>query len=285
MGESNSKACLEGVLRGATRTHLSPTGTPLPRLLHRKLRRDEICRPGGRLFIVGDVHGCVEDLKKLLNQEAFKPGTDSVVFVGDLVNKGPESGEVIRFARQCRAFGVRGNHDDELLEAWHRVGRFAKGLEKYRHDALYQVTSKDIEWLQELPLTISLPWLKLIIVHAGILPERPLESQDFKHLLWLRDLRPTDSGFVGLEASEEGSQPWAQVWNGPEHIVFGHDAKRKLQQEKFATGLDTGCCYGFKLSMLVLDPDNLLTRRIAQVNAERVYAPPKDRSDEAQAKL
>jgi len=281
--------CLEGILsHGWGLEHFWPlpaakacssTGTPLPRVPHRRLRRRDVCHgPGGRLIIVGDVHGCAEELQLLLDQECFDAARDTLVFVGDLVNKGPSSGEVIKIARKHGALAVRGNHEDHLLEAWHRVGHFSKGLEGYGHDALYQVSEEDIRWVRELPLSLSLPWLPLVVVHAGVVPSLPLESQTFRDLLWVRDLKASPDGrWSGLETEAEGSVPWAGVWQGPEHIVFGHDARRKVQLHPFCTGLDSGCCYGQHLSALIVDPDDLQRRHVVQVPALRVHEVPKDK--------
>ena len=69
-----------------------PAGNILPRLVHRTVSTAEL-KPG-RLVIVGDVHGCVLELRALLSKIAFKEGEDNLVFAGDLVNKGPASVEV-----------------------------------------------------------------------------------------------------------------------------------------------------------------------------------------------
>lgn len=276
LSDSSSLICFGCLLHFPT--PLSPTGTPLPRIVHKKVSRREVCfEPGGRLVIVGDVHGCVQELRQLLVKIGFVLGRDSLVLVGDLVNKGPSSGEVLRLAQEHKALCVRGNHDDELLEAWFQTGRYTGGLSNYTHDALHQVSWSDIRWLQEQPLSLSFHWLSLVVVHAGLVPGVPLKRQGFKDLLWIRDLcRAEDGTWKGVQKPVQGSVAWAEVWEGPEHVIFGHDAKRKLQHRPFATGLDTGCCYGYELTALVVDPESE-TRTLVQVPADRMYSEPVDK--------
>ena len=70
--------------------------------------------PGGYL-IVGDVHGCLDELEALLATAAHDARSEALVLVGDLVNKGPRSAAVVRWCRERRALAVRGNHEDACL--------------------------------------------------------------------------------------------------------------------------------------------------------------------------
>lgn len=254
--------------------------TPLPKVPHLELQRENV---GSHILIVGDVHGCASEFRTLVDQVVKSLGhRPTIISVGDLVNKGPLSKEAITFARENNILTVRGNHDDDLLEAHYTVGRFKDGLGDYHHTTLQEVSQEDILWIQNCPLTISFPWLQLVVVHAGLVPGVKLEDQRGEDMFFMRDLvtDPETGKFKTLEEGTDDSRPWAQVWEGPELVVFGHDARRQLQSEKYAIGLDTGCCYGLKLTGLVINADDVTDRQIVSVDAEQMYCDPTAKSVE-----
>jgi hypothetical protein len=107
---------------------------------------------------------------------------------------------------------------------------------------------EDIDYLEQMPYTISLPQYESIIVHAGLVPQRSISDQIPGDMTLMRNIAVNKSfgGGNTYETFEHGKQglAWAAVWPGPTHVYFGHDAKRGLQTELHATGLDSGCCYG-----------------------------------------
>jgi hypothetical protein len=167
-------------------------------------------------------------------------------------------------ARERGALGVRGNHDDKVVRYLRALQRDealprTKGLHVAVAKAL---RSEDMAYLEALPLWLRFAALDTLVVHAGLVPGVPLERQDPEHLMTMRTLLPDGRASSGLD---EGVL-WGTRWQGPEHVVFGHDAFTGLQQHAFATGLDTGCVYGGSLSALLL-PE----RRIVSVPAKRAY--------------
>jgi diadenosine tetraphosphatase ApaH/serine/threonine PP2A family protein phosphatase len=200
---------------------------------------------------------------RALVQKAGVGADDRVVLVGDLVAKGPDSAGVVAWAREAGAAAVLGNHDEHVLRA--RAGKpDAKDHHLRVAKALH---AADVEWLEALPL-----WLRVdfagqphVVVHGGLVAGVAVEAQARDHLLAMRSVRPDGTPSKKIEGT-----PWAVLWKGPEHAVFGHDAIRGLQQHAHATGLDTGCVYGGQLTALWLP-----THELVSVAARRQYAPMK----------
>jgi hypothetical protein len=221
-----------------------------------------------RTLIIGDIHGCIDELQALLRACDWTPA-DRLILAGDLVAKGPDSLAVVRCAMELGAEAVLGNHDMHVLR-WYRADaqereRIFARLKPEHRKVVEGLTGPDWRWLTGHPLYLRIPEHRTVVVHAGLVPGRPLEAQRESDLISMRSL--TEDG----EASPriEGLVPWASRWTGPELVVFGHDAVRGLQQHPHALGLDTGCVYGKALTALWL-PE----RRLVSVPARRVYSPP-----------
>ena len=216
-----------------------------------------------------------------------------VIMTGDLCNKGPQSAKVIRHVRSSPGwFSVRGNHDDAALAA--ALGDKTRLQKKSYQwvskreskESSSVLSDDDVKWLSQLPYTIKISGDLLrenedtLIVHAGLIPNCDIEDQKIPTMTTIRDLLPRcnengefthfeyhhnsgndDTRAVDFNSTEDGAKfccneavPWASAWNGPQRIIFGHDARRKLQlhQGNWATGLDTGAVYGGELTGIIL---------------------------------
>lgn len=231
--------------------------------------------------IIGDVHGCGTELKEMYELVENKYGKDKTAFIlaGDLVNKGPLSAEVVAFAMQNAALGntyaIKGNHDDYIAQRY--LGRNKAKMLGWER----ALSMAEIDWMNRLPLTISLPSFNSIVVHAGLIPGKEIEKQRYNDMILMRNIitsKDDDSGEQVLKSFSKESQgePWAKVWSDaqekeadPVHVYFGHDAKRGLQEYPYATGLDTGCCYGNNLTAMVLPHRDMLV-----IKAHEVYEEP-----------
>jgi hypothetical protein len=209
-----------------------------------------------RTLIVGDVHGCREELEDLLEESGWEDG-DQLALVGDLVAKGPDSLGVVRLVRSLGGRVVRGNHDQHCLTWWDakRAGKKPPKLRPAHQKVVDELEDEDWEWLAALPLWLELPEHDALVVHAGLLPELPLEDQDPYDLMNMRSILKDGSA---SRSYEEGT-PWAKRWPGPRLVVFGHDAVRGLQNRPHAIGLDTGCVYGGWLTGVWLPGRDLIS--------------------------
>lgn len=146
-----------------------------------------------RRIVIGDVHGHYNGLMGLL--EAIAPGADDeVYFIGDLIDRGPQSYQVVDFVKKNAYPCILGNHEQMLLDvvsggsmaahvqqSWLYSGGYAT-ISSYPDSTIPQ---EHLEWMQNLPTHLDLGdyWL----VHAGIDPRIPLAEQTSDQLCWVRD--------------------------------------------------------------------------------------------------
>ncbi|KAJ5199410.1 hypothetical protein N7491_000034 [Penicillium cf. griseofulvum] len=283
---------------------------------------------GGRLVIVGDVHGMRKSLEALLEKVGFvKSKGDHLILVGDLVNKGPDSPGVVDLAIKLGASAVRGNHEnavlnaaaeisaskDSILPSWDLTGIPAgpgnpeadlpgdtvrdpenpsKCSSPTTRTTALALLPHQIDWLAALPLILRVKLPEdlasplgdtLIVVHAGLAPNTSLENQDTYAVMHMRSLIRTLGDEDRLMPSETpGEESWVMEWDrwqdslaSKTTVIFGHDAKRRLQRSRYAIGLDSACLYGHKLSALVIEAsDGKVAHQVIQVDCADVPVAP-----------
>jgi serine/threonine protein phosphatase 1 len=158
------------------------------------LKGDRMTQARHRRIIIGDVHGHYRGLITLL--EAIAPNTlDQVYFLGDLIDRGPDSADVVSFVQQHRYTCLLGNHEQLMLDAYPNGRPFNPALQAWLYSggratiASYGDTGRlfqeHLTWLRTLPSHLDLGdiWL----VHAGVHPLLPIDSQSLQEFCWIRD--------------------------------------------------------------------------------------------------
>lgn len=210
----------------------------------------------GRLLCIGDVHGCLMELTRLLDGLGLT-ADDRLVFLGDYIDRGDASAQVVDLLLEVReglpeTVFLRGNHEQMLLdfltpggEHGHRFVRAGGGptLLSYGvdpgassgvRDALRRnVEGEHLEFYRSLRLSHSVgPYA---FVHAGVRPGVALDDQHVDDLLWIRE-----EFFIGEHDLDET-------------VIFGHTPQRDVQfSAQRWIAMDTGCVYGGRLSALDL---------------------------------
>ncbi|ESP87814.1 metallophosphoesterase family protein [Candidatus Halobonum tyrrellensis] len=203
----------------------APRFAPEIESFHRRIDPDD----WQRIYVVGDVHGCPDALDRLLD-ELGVTDDDLVVFVGDLVRKGPDSRSVVERVRNApNAVSVRGNNEEKLIRGEKRL----PGL-----------SDDQLAWIEGCPVAVSWPGVDdrpgALVVHGGVDPRKPLAEHSVDDLQNARSLVPGGS---------YGDRPyWWERYDGPHRVFFGHTVLARPVDRPFAVGLDTGCVYGGDLT-------------------------------------
>lgn len=210
----------------------------------------------GRTIVVGDIHGCYDELMELLAKVNF--GTDDrVVSVGDLVTKGPKNREVFElFMTDARFTAVIGNHDLALRRKWNGEKIKLKTAQKATHKELKLNKELYVGFLNKMPFTIDLN--THLVVHAGLRPNVEMYSQTTEDMTLLRTL--------GKDRESHDGTPWYDVYDGEKVVLFGHWPAPEPRRGKKAIGLDTGCVYGYNLTAYIIE-----TGEFVSVRARRAY--------------
>jgi serine/threonine protein phosphatase 1 len=174
------------------------------------------------VYVVGDVHGCLPALERLVDR--IDPDEDTLlVVVGDLIRKGPDSHGVVEFVRERdNVVSVRGNNEAKVVRGDEEV----PGL-----------TGEDRAYIESLPHAIS--WDGHLVVHGGVDPRKSLGDHDPGELLTMRSLTPDGSY----------DRPyWFEEYADSPRVFFGHTVLAEPYESAGAVGLDTGCVYGGELT-------------------------------------
>lgn len=146
-----------------------------------------------RRIFVGDVHGHYDGLMRLLAMIALT-AEDTLHFVGDLIDRGPKSSQVVEFVRQNNHPCVLGNHEHLLINAFpdehSDMGAFQSWLHSGGQPTLTSYPNTEallehVEWLKTLPLYLDLG--DVLLVHAGLNPQKSLIQQTQMDLCWIRE--------------------------------------------------------------------------------------------------
>jgi serine/threonine protein phosphatase 1 len=205
-----------------------------------------------KIFAIGDIHGSFDQLQDLMQKIPIDFATDTLVFIGDYIDRGPGSVEVVDYLLDLQkqvpqTIFLKGNHEDMLEKYLDGTDRFTyllnggqKTLDCYlsntdRTDG-YPIPTGHMEFFKSLRLYYETE--SYIFVHAGLRPKVPLASQEPEDLLWIRDKFIYSRYYFGKP------------------VVFGHTPLEKPLVERNKIGIDTGAVYGNALTCVQL-PDKV----------------------------
>ncbi len=229
-----------------------------------------MCDEHGPFDFIGDIHGCYEELKALLNKlgyeskevikngsiykRYFHPDKRKLMFLGDMVDRGPASDKVmeliVELYNQNMAYAVLGNHDEKFLRYLKgnpvkvnsgletTIGQFEGKSEELKNNV--------IRFLKDLPSHYVLDGGRIVAVHAGI--REDMQGKDKREI---KDY--CVFGEPGEEKKEDGlpvRQDWGRNYNGKAKVVYGHTPVKDPYWINNSIGIDSGCVFGGKLTAL-----------------------------------
>jgi protein phosphatase len=244
-------------------------------------RRDD----HGPFDIIGDVHGCFDELCELLSALGYASqpggawshaGGRRMIFLGDLVDRGPKSPEVVRLVMESvktgGALAVPGNHDMKFMRKVHgRDVQVKHGLaESLAQFEVYEsqdpgITKAAAEFIDDLVSHYVLDDGKLVVAHAGLKESMQGRGSGGVREFCLYGETTGETNEFGLPVR----YPWARDYRGSAMVVYGHTPVPDPEWLNRTINIDTGCVFGGRLTALRYPEKELVT-----VPAHETYAIP-----------
>ncbi len=201
-----------------------------------------------KIFAIGDIHGCFDKLRSLMAQLRVNKERDTLIFLGDYIDRGPQSMDVVDYLIRLPQHGyhavfLKGNHEvmfQDYLKGRDKFTFLVNGggetLDNYMQNIDrskdFVIPPSHTEFFKSLRLYYETD--SYIFVHAGLAPKVPLDQQQEKDLLWVRD------SFI------HSTYDFGKI------VIFGHTPFRKPFVTKNKIGIDTGAVYGNQLTCVEL---------------------------------
>ena len=215
-----------------------------------------------RTIFIGDVHGCARELYKLIDQLEVSE-KDNIYFLGDIINRGPDSHEAVKIVRKLpNTRSLLGNHELRLLNYW--KSKDTSILKHYDISTIRQLSENDKQYIKQMDKPLLLPDINTIIAHAGFLPDIPWNEQSLGITTFIQSI--DDKGKPVKLKHVPDSTPWYKRWHAKNRVIYGHWPRYNVHEENNTIGIDTGCVYGGMLTAYIL-PDN----EFVQVKASKKY--------------
>ncbi len=225
--------------------------------------RESLDADMGRFIVIGDIHGCFEELEELIGRLQLRPD-DRAFQVGDIINRGPDSSRCLELVRTTGIRCILGNHERRLLR-YHRTGDRSL-LKDYDLETIRVMTADDWRFLEDMPVFRYEESLGVLLVHAGFVPVgyAPWSNQPSEILT---EIDVVDNQGRALKRTDApGCPPWADLWKGPPYVIYGHIPRLDVYRKDWSLGIDTACVYGGKLTAVILPEGDLV-----QVPAREEY--------------
>lgn len=239
----------------------------------------------GPFDLIGDLHGCLDELLLLLDRLGWResggrwshPGGRTLVFLGDLVDRGPRIVEALRLVMDLVAQGVAlcviGNHDDKLrrwlegkkkVRPAHGLERTLVGIEALPAPERELLSARALTFIRGLPDHLVLDGGRLVAVHGGLRAEMVGRTSGELRAFALYGDTTGEVDAMGLPVRRD----WAAGYSGAARIVYGHTPVPRAEWVNGTIDIDQGCVFGGALTALRWPEQDLV-----QVQALAVHWP------------